>query len=126
MLGATWNNKLSDVIGFRNVSGSYQQVAQTLGSKGFHFLKTVIFPSAVPQLISGFRIAWAFSWRALMACELLGASSGLGQLLDAGRSLGQMDLVIAVMIIIGIIGTIVDHLLFTKIETNIQRKWGLN
>ena len=126
MIGATWTVTLSAVSGFKNVPVLYQQVAQTLGSKGFHFLKTVIFPSAVPQLISGFRIAWAFSWRALMAGELLGASSGLGQLLDAGRSLGQMDLVIAVMIIIGIIGTIVDHLLFTKIETNIQRKWGLN
>lgn len=125
-IGATWTVTLSAVSGFKNVPVLYQQVAKTLGSGGYHFLKTVIFPSAVPQLISGFRIAWAFSWRALMAGELLGASSGLGQLLDAGRSLGQMDLVIAVMIIIGIIGTIVDHLIFTRIEKNVQRKWGLN
>ncbi len=125
-IGATWTVTLSAVSGFKNVPVLYQQVAKTLGSGGYHFLKTVIFPSAVPQLISGFRIAWAFSWRALMAGELLGASSGLGQLLDAGRSLGQMDLVIAVMIIIGVIGTIVDHLIFTRIEKNVQRKWGLN
>lgn len=125
-IGATWTVTLSAVSGFKNVPTLYQRVARTLGSSGFHFLKTVIFPSAVPQLLSGFRIAWAFSWRALMAGELLGASSGLGQLLDAGRSLGQMDLVIAVMIIIGVIGTIVDRLIFTRIEKNVQRKWGLN
>lgn len=125
-IGATWTVTLSAVSGFKNVPVLYQQVAKTLGSGGFHFLRTVIFPSAVPQLISGFRIAWAFSWRALMAGELLGASSGLGQLLDMGRSLGQMDLVIAVMIIIGVIGTVVDRLIFTRIEENVQRKWGLN
>lgn len=125
-IGATWTVTLSAVSGFKNVPVLYQQVAKTLGSGGFHFLRTVIFPSAVPQLISGFRIAWAFSWRALMAGELLGASSGLGQLLEAGRSLGQMDLVIAVMIIIGVIGTIIDHLIFTRIERNVQKKWGLD
>src|SRR5699024_9275619 len=51
MIGATWTVTLSAVSGFKNVPVLYQQVAQTLGSKGFHFLKTVIFPSAVPQLI---------------------------------------------------------------------------
>ena len=58
----------------------YQRVAKTLGSSGFHFIRTVILPASVPQVISGLRIAWAFSWRALMAGELLGAGGGLGQL----------------------------------------------
>ena len=93
-----------------------RQVAKTLGSSGFHFLRTVILPASVPQLISGLRIAWAFAWRALMAGELLGAGGGLGQLLEAGRSLGQMDLVISVMIIIGVIGTIMDNLVFLTLR----------
>ena len=63
--------------GFKNVPRLYQQVAKTLGSSGFHFLRTVILPASVPQLISGLRIAWAFSWRALMAGEFLVAVVGL-------------------------------------------------
>lgn len=125
-IGATWTMTISATTGFKNVPILYRQVAETLGSKGFHFLRTVIFPSAVPQLISGMRIAWAFSWRALMAGELLGASSGLGQLLEAGRALGQMDLVIAVMIIIALIGTLIDHGVFVRVERNVQRKWGIS
>ncbi|WP_301109184.1 ABC transporter permease [Sporosarcina sp.] len=124
-LGATWTMIVNATSGFKNVPVLYQQVAKSLGSGGFHFLRTVILPASVPQLISGLRIAWAFSWRALMAGELLGAGVGLGQLLEAGRALGQMDLVISVMIIIGVIGTIMDNVLFLRLERNVERKWGI-
>ena len=80
-IGATWTMTISATSGFKNVPRLYQQVAKTLGSSGFHFLRTVIMPASVPQLISGLRIAWAFSWRALMAGELLGGGGGLGHLL---------------------------------------------
>jgi NitT/TauT family transport system permease protein len=125
-IGATWTVTINATSGFKNVPRLYQQVAKTLGSGGFHFLRTVIMPASVPQLISGLRIAWAFSWRALMAGELLGGGGGLGYLLEMGRSLGQMDLVISVMIIIGVIGTIMDNLVFLRLERSVQNKWGIS
>lgn len=125
-IGATWTMTISATSGFKNVPQLYQRVAKTYGSSGLHFLRTVILPASVPQLISGLRIAWAFSWRALMAGELLGAGGGLGYLLETGRSLGQMDLVISVMIIIAIIGTIMDNVVFLRLEKNVQRKWGVS
>lgn len=125
-IGATWTMTINATSGFKNVPRLYQQVAKTLGSSGFHFLRTVIMPASVPQLISGLRIAWAFSWRALMAGELLGGGGGLGYLLEMGRSLGQMDLVISVMIIIGVIGTIMDNLVFLRLERSVQKKWGIS
>ncbi len=125
-IGATWTMTISATSGFKNVPVLYQRVAKTLGSSGIHFLRTVILPASVPQIISGLRIAWAFSWRALMAGELLGSGGGLGHLLETGRSLGQMDLVISVMIIIGIIGVIMDNVVFLRLEKNVQRKWGIS
>ncbi|MBY0084184.1 ABC transporter permease [Brevibacillus sp. M2.1A] len=125
-IGATWTMTVNATSGFKNVPPLYQRVAKTYGSTGFHFVRTVILPASVPQIISGLRIAWAFSWRALMAGELLGGGGGLGQLLEMGRSLGQMDLVISVMIIIAIIGTVVDNVVFSRIERNVQMKWGVH
>lgn len=125
-IGATWTMTVNATSGFKNVPQLYQRVAKTYGSTGLHFLRTVILPASVPQIISGLRIAWAFSWRALMAGELLGGGGGLGQLLEMGRSLGQMDLVISVMIIIAVIGTIVDNVVFSRLERNVQLKWGVN
>lgn len=124
-IGATWTMTVSATSGFRNVPTLYQRVAKTFGSSGIHFIRTVILPASVPQLLSGLRIAWAFSWRALMAGELLGSGGGLGQLLETGRSLGQMDLVISVMIIIAVIGTIMDNVVFMRLERSVQKKWGL-
>ncbi|VEF48193.1 nitrate/sulfonate/bicarbonate ABC transporter permease [Bacillus freudenreichii] len=124
-IGATWTMTISATTGFKNVPQLYQRVAKTFGSKGIHFIRTVILPASVPQLIAGLRIAWAFSWRALMAGELLGAGGGLGQLLETGRSLGQMDLVISVMIIIAVIGTIMDNIIFVRLERSVQKKWGV-
>ncbi|MBR3117823.1 ABC transporter permease [Oceanobacillus profundus] len=125
-IGATWTMTMNTTSGFKNVPTLYQRVAKTFGSSGFHLLRTVIIPASVPQIISGMRLAWAFSWRALMAGELLGAGGGLGHLLETGRSLGQMDLVISVMIIIAIIGTIIDNVVFTKLDRSVQKKWGLS
>src|SRR5699024_10165092 len=124
-IGATWTMTISASSGFKNVPTLYQRVAKTLGSSGFHFIRTVIVTASIPQLLSGLRIAWAFSWRALMAGELLGAGGGLGQFLENGRALGQMDLVISVMIIIAVIGTIMDHVVFVRLERSVQTKWGL-
>lgn len=123
-IGAIWTMTTSATSGFKNVPSLYQRVAKTLGSSGFHFIKTVIIPASIPQLLAGLRIAWAFSWRALMAGELLGAGGGLGHLLETGRSLGQMDLVISVMIIIAVIGTIMDRVVFVRLENAVQLKWG--
>lgn len=124
-IGATWTMTTNAATGFKNVPVLYQRVAKTYGSSGFHYLRTVIIPASIPQIISGLRLSWAFSWRALMAGELLGAGGGLGHLLETGRALGQMDLVISVMIIIAIIGSIIDTVVFTRLERNVRKKWGL-
>ncbi|MFD2117164.1 ABC transporter permease [Paenibacillus yanchengensis] len=124
-IGATWTMTVNATSGFKTVPLLYRRVARTFGSSGLHFIRTVIIPASIPQLLSGLRIAWAFAWRALMAGELLGSAGGLGQLLDSGRSLGQMDVVISVMLIIGLVGTVMDHIVFLRLENRMQRTWGL-
>lgn len=60
-----------------------------------------------------------------MAGELLYVSLGLGQLLQVGRELNDMNQVIAVMLVIVIIGLVVDRVIFAILERNIREKWGL-
>lgn len=125
ILGATLSLTITSSAAFKNVSPLHIRVARTMGSSGFHLFRTVILPATLPQLIAGLRVAWALAWRAVLAGELLGGSGGLGTLLDMGRSLQAMDLVFAIMIIIGVIGTIIDNFVFVKLERSIARKWGI-
>lgn len=125
ILGATLSLTITASAAFKNVSPLHIRVARTMGSSGFHLFRTVTFPATLPQLIAGLRVAWALAWRAVLAGELLGGSGGLGTLLDMGRSLQAMDLVFAIMIIIGVIGTIIDNFVFVRIERSVLRKWGI-
>ena len=85
----------------------------------------VVFPASIPYAVTGLRLAWAFAWRALMAGELLSSGPGLGYTLKYASDFGRMDMVMAIMIVIGVIGVTVDLLIFQRIEKNVMKKWGL-
>lgn len=123
-IGATWTMTVNSSAGFKNVPSIYLNAAKTLGSSGSHLLRTVIIPASIPHIISGLRVAWAFAWRAIMAGELLGSTGGLGYLLDLGRSIQAMDLVLSIMIVIGVIGTIIDNQVFLRMERAVARRYG--
>ncbi|PFA67286.1 ABC transporter permease [Bacillus sp. AFS015802] len=125
ILGGTFVMALNIRMGIKNVSPLYLKAAQTMGSRGLDLFIRVIFPASIPYVVTGSRLAWAFAWRALMAGELLSTGPGLGYTLRYASDFGDMSLVIAVMIIIGVIGAIVDQLLFQRIEKSVIKRWGL-
>lgn len=111
--------------GIKNVQPLYIKAAQTMGSSGIDLFVRVILPAAIPYAVTGTRLAWAFAWRALMAGELLSTGPGLGYTLKYASDFGRMDMVIAIMVVIGLIGITVDILIFQRIEKRVMIKWGL-
>jgi NitT/TauT family transport system permease protein len=99
--------------------------ARALGVKGLRFYTQVLFPGALPGIITGLKLGWSFAWRALMAGELLFVSGGLGQLLHTGRELMDTAQVVAVMLTIIAVGVIVDRVVFQTVELRVRRRWGL-
>lgn len=125
-LGGTFVMALNIRAGIQNVSPLFIKAAQTMGSRGIDLFIRVIFPASVPYIVTGARLAWAFAWRALMAAELLSTGPGLGYTLRYASDFGDMALVIGVMIIIGVIGSIVDQLIFSRVEKSVLKRWGLD
>ncbi|MCA1055248.1 ABC transporter permease [Rossellomorea aquimaris] len=125
ILGGTFVMALNIRMGIKNVSPLYLKAAQTMGSRGLDLFIRVIFPASIPYVVTGSRLAWAFAWRALMAGELLSTGPGLGYTLRYASDFGDMSLVIAVMIIIGVVGAIVDQLIFQRVEKSVMKRWGL-
>lgn len=124
-LGGTWTMTTSATTGIRNVQPVLTRAARTMGASGWKLYTAVTLPASIPHIISGMRLSWAFAWRALMAGELIGSGSGLGQLLNFGRDVGNMSLILAIMVIIAVIGTILDNLVFRRVEKKILTRWGL-
>jgi NitT/TauT family transport system permease protein len=104
------------------------RLARSLGARGPQLYRHFIVSAALPGYVAGMRQAWAFSWRSLMAAELiLGslASSGLGALLDNGRALGDLPLMLAAVVTILVVGIAVDDLVFSPLERGLLRRRGL-
>ena len=126
VLGGTFVMALNIRTGIKNVSPLYLRAAQTMGSTGIDLFIRVVFPASIPYVVTGARLAWTFAWRALMAGEILSTGPGLGYKLQWASDFGDMSMVIGIIIIIGVIGTIVDQLIFQRIEKSVARRWGLS
>lgn len=124
-LGGTFVMALNVRSAIHNVPPQLVRAARTMGTNGLQLFYRVEIPSSVPYFMSGVRLAWAFSWRALMAGEFLSNGPGLGYSLRFAQDYAKMDQVIGIIIIIGVIGAVVDQLVFSKLERNVMRRWGL-
>ena len=72
---------LGTYAGFQGVPETLRMAGRNYGLRGLRFVLLILVPSALPAILSGLRIGWAFAWRTLIAAELFfGASSGQGGL----------------------------------------------
>lgn len=125
VMGAVLSIAQATSDGVRNTPPVYVGAARNLGASGWSLYAGVIFPSALPSIVTGMKLGWSFAWRSLMAGELLYTLPGLGHLLTMGRELNDMNQVVAVMIVIVVLGLLTDRLVFRAWERKIRREWGL-
>lgn len=73
--------------------------------------RKVFLPHALPQILVGLKLGLGVSWMAVVASELIAATSGIGYRMNEARSLMRSDKVIVCMIVIGIIGIVMDKVI---------------
>lgn len=92
----------------RGIPRSYLDVAQVLKIRPIPLLVKVVLPATVPPVLTGMRIALGRSWMVLVATELLVSENGLGQLMEYGRQMFQLDTVMVCVVLTGVIGFAFD------------------
>jgi ABC-type nitrate/sulfonate/bicarbonate transport system permease component len=80
-------------------------------------------PGAVPGILVGIRLTLSYGWRAVIAGELIVGSSGLGRLLAESRASNNIDEIIAVMILIGILFLVIDRLFLYPWDKVFTSRW---
>lgn len=129
LLGAVPSIANGLLAGFDQVPPLYSRVGRVLGLSTWGRVRHVMLPAALPGYLSGIKQGWAFAWRSLMAAELITYSPalgiGLGQLLNQGRELNQMTLVITSIALIFVVGVAIELLLFAPVERAVLRRRGL-
>jgi taurine transport system permease protein len=113
------------VLGVQLVPEVLEQGVRTLGAGRLRTILSVTFPGALPYILSGIRSGLGFGWRALIAAELVGATTGLGQMIFRAAEYHRADIIIGGCIIIGAIAMLMDRLLLQPLEQRTIERWGL-
>lgn len=96
--------------------------------KGMRFVLFILIPAALPSILAGLKIGWAFAWRTLIAAELVfGATSGkggLGWYIFQNRNELYNDKVFAGLAVVILIGLLVENLVFDSLERVTVKRWG--
>ena len=125
VMGAVLSIAQATQDGVHNTPPIYTRAARNLGAQGLQLYTSVVFPAALPSIVTGMKLGWSFAWRSLMAGELLYTLPGLGNLLMMGRELNDMSQVVAVMVVIIALGLLTDRFVFGVWERSVRRRWGL-
>jgi taurine transport system permease protein len=101
----------SAMAGVRSVRTQKVQAAQSLGARGWQTFLYVIFPSALPLIFTGARIALAVAFSTVVAAELMAATNGLGWMVFSASHFLRNDIIILGIIVLGILGILLNRLI---------------
>ncbi|NTW92007.1 MAG: ABC transporter permease [Methanoregulaceae archaeon] len=122
-IGAVFPILINTYAGFRSIPRIFVEAGKMLGcSRDRDLIRYIAFPSSLPQIAAGIRIASGVGWMCLVAAELFGVSKyGLGQKLWHFYNLHQMDKVVVYMLLLGTIGLLLDWLFRYYIDHHFLR-----
>lgn len=108
-LGAFFPVLLNTLDGVRSVKRTWVEAAMTLGATERQLLTRVILPGALPTIWTGMRVGFGIAWMCVVAAEMMpGTNSGLGYLILYSYNFSQVQVIVAGMIVIGLIGLGID------------------
>jgi NitT/TauT family transport system permease protein len=117
---------LNTWTGVRAVKEIWIRAAQAMGAADHQLFWKVILPSALPYVLTGLRLGLARAWRVLVAVEMLtSVKLGLGWLIFGAREFLNTDVMLAGIAVIGIIGLLLEKVVFQKIEQSTVVRWGM-
>lgn len=124
-----WPLALTTYAGFQAVPETLRMAGRNYGLRGPRYVAQLLIPAALPAILSGLKIGWAFAWRTLIAAELVfGATSGqggLGWYIFQNRNELYTDRVFAGLAMVIVLGLLVEGVVFQAIERLTVRRWGM-
>jgi NitT/TauT family transport system permease protein len=110
-LGAFYPIVINTTQGARDVDKNWVRAALMMGASPMTILRRVVLPAALPSIFTGLRIGLGIGWTAVIVAEMVAVKSGLGYVLWDAYYVGRMDIVLADMVSIGLLGYLSDRLI---------------
>jgi len=116
---------LTIMEGVLQIQGQEVRAARILGARRWQLFLYVYLPASLPFVTAALRIGFSQAWRALVAAEMIGASVGLGAMLQTGGEVGNARIVLLGIVMIGFFSYLFERTLFRPIEKRYE-VWRLD
>jgi len=110
-LGAFYPVVVNTTHGVRDTNLLLLRAARMMGAPSRTVLGKVVFPSALPSIFTGLRLGVGVAWTAVIVAEMIAVKSGLGYVLWDAYYVGRMDICVATMFSVGILGYLSDRII---------------
>ena len=115
-LCSLWATLSNTALGVSSVDKDHLNVAKVLKLGWFDRVFKIVIPSAIPFIFTGLRITLGVGWMVLIVSEMMATSRGLGWFIDQeyqNNKVESLANIIVCIFIIGIIGFILDRIMYT-------------
>ena len=119
-LGVSFPLYLNTFSAIRQVDPKLFETAQVLGFSFWQRFRTIIVPSAAPQVLVGLRQSLAIAWLTLIVAEQINADSGIGFLINNARDFLRIDIIIFGLVVYALLGIATDAIV-RALETRALR-----
>lgn len=108
-LAATWPLLINTIFGVRSIERTLIKVARAARAGEWLIFRDVIFPSALPAILTGLRLGIGGGWLTVVTAEMIAVKSGLGYMILNAQLTFRSELIVAGIIVIGMIGLLADQ-----------------
>jgi len=106
-----WPMVINTAVGVQRVPQDYMNVARVLNLSEWKIVTKILFPSVLPYMLTGVRLAVGTAWLVIVAAEMLTGGVGIGfWVWDEWNNLNVMNIIIAIFVI-GIVGLVLEFAL---------------
>lgn len=106
-----WPMIINTAIGVQRVPQDYMNVARVLNLSEWKIITKILFPSVLPYMLTGVRLAIGTAWLVIVAAEMLTGGVGIGfWVWDEWNNLNVAHIIIAI-VVIGVVGLVLEQIL---------------
>lgn len=109
---SVWPILINTAEGVRQIPDDYNNVAKVLQLSRKEYYLNILFPSALPYIFTGLRIAIGLAWLAIIAAEIvMSGITGIGFFIWNAYQQNYISEILLAVVYIGAVGLMLDRLM---------------
>ena len=108
----------------RNINPTYLRTARALRLSPWQTTKTILFPAALPEIVTGIRVGFSLALIGTLLGEMFGSQRGVGHLLMQAMSLHNIERILALTLLLVVFAAAINALLLA-LDRRLHRTGGL-